>query len=320
MLSKLRRILKRNGLFGSLKYIINKLTGRTALIESVDTLYYFLEKCVDIKTFPKATGSLRDLQKCDAELLRLFHLVCQKNNLTYWLNYGTLLGAVRHGGFIPWDDDLDVSMPRADYDRALEILPAQLATYGIDVGEFSFKPLASFGFSIKHRLTGIWLDVFPVDEYYCADVQDVERLKKRVKKYQKFYRRKKLKKSKHQLLDKKNKFLAEFLRKTDQKTNPILCHNIEFLDPKLNINLASSVYPLGEVEFEGYRFVAPRDVDTVLSDKYGKNYMSFPKSGVEHHGDEAGKLKNWAAANNINMNVVLTELNNIVKAYEDANI
>ena len=55
------------------------------------------------------------------ELLRLFIDVCENNNLTYYALGGTLLGAVRHKGFIPWDDDIDLGMPRADYERFKQI-------------------------------------------------------------------------------------------------------------------------------------------------------------------------------------------------------
>ena len=51
------------------------------------------------------------------EILQEFHRVCTENNLTYWLEGGTLLGAIRHDGFIPWDDDVDVAMPKEDFDK-----------------------------------------------------------------------------------------------------------------------------------------------------------------------------------------------------------
>ena len=56
------------------------------------------------------------------EILDYFVSICEKNNLRYFLVYGTALGAYRHKGFIPWDDDLDVAMPRKDYQKFLEIM------------------------------------------------------------------------------------------------------------------------------------------------------------------------------------------------------
>lgn len=60
---------------------------------------------------------IADLQNIMLEILKFFIAVCEKNDLHYWLAGGTCLGALRHGGFIPWDDDLDVYMPRDDYER-----------------------------------------------------------------------------------------------------------------------------------------------------------------------------------------------------------
>ena len=64
--------------------------------------------------------SLREVQKIELELLLKFDSICQKNHMRYSLGGGSLLGAIRHKGFIPWDDDIDVMMPRPDYERFLQ--------------------------------------------------------------------------------------------------------------------------------------------------------------------------------------------------------
>ena len=64
--------------------------------------------------------TLAQIQERGLGMLRFVDDICRRENLTYWLSGGTLLGAVRHKGFIPWDDDVDVMMPRPDYERFLE--------------------------------------------------------------------------------------------------------------------------------------------------------------------------------------------------------
>ena len=69
---------------------------------------------------------MNDLQKVEFELLKVFIETCEKLNLNYFLVCGSALGAVRHGGFIPWDDDMDVGMYREDYNKFMELAPALL--------------------------------------------------------------------------------------------------------------------------------------------------------------------------------------------------
>lgn len=69
----------------------------------------------------KANTTLRKLQLIELDILDKFVQICEKHKLTYFLAYGTLLGAIRHQGFIPWDDDVDVGMPREDYEKFIGI-------------------------------------------------------------------------------------------------------------------------------------------------------------------------------------------------------
>ncbi|MGZ2368309.1 LicD family protein [Ancylomarina sp. YFZ004] len=78
-----------------------------------------------LKKFPDnrniGNTELEKAQNVLLRMLKIFHHICEENKLTYYLDSGTLLGSIRHRGFIPWDDDIDVAMPRADYNRLKEI-------------------------------------------------------------------------------------------------------------------------------------------------------------------------------------------------------
>jgi lipopolysaccharide cholinephosphotransferase len=75
---------------------------------------------------PQGETDLRSCQLVMLRILKIFDKVCREADLRYWLDSGTLLGAVRHGGFIPWDDDVDVKMPIEDYRRFLKLAPDAL--------------------------------------------------------------------------------------------------------------------------------------------------------------------------------------------------
>lgn len=71
-------------------------------------------------------GRLRQAQLKMLAMLEVLDKICQKHNIEYWLDAGTLLGAVRHQGFIPWDDDMDIAMPRESFEKFLRLAPAEL--------------------------------------------------------------------------------------------------------------------------------------------------------------------------------------------------
>lgn len=120
---------------------------------------------------------LKELQKVQIEILTLIDQICNENNLRYSLYAGTLLGAVRHEGFIPWDDDLDVCMPREDYDRFIEIWnknpqEGYLLQNKENTPRFtqSFSKIRKdhttflqYEFERDAYHTGIFVDIFPID-------------------------------------------------------------------------------------------------------------------------------------------------------------
>lgn len=106
--------------------------------------------------------------------LKVFHDFCEIHNLKYFLVGGTLLGAVRHKGFIPWDDDIDVSMPRDDYENLLRLkdeVPSGFKLSAFEHDQEYIYPFAKFCNSnliveesfYKPFKTGVWVDVFPLD-------------------------------------------------------------------------------------------------------------------------------------------------------------
>ncbi len=119
---------------------------------------------------------MNDLQKVQLDIFIAFKEVCEKHNLKYYLIGGTALGAVRHQGFIPWDDDLDVGMPRKDFNRLLELkdefkFPLFLQHYKTDRAyNFGFMKLRNSNttyvetFFVQHNINqGVWIDIFPID-------------------------------------------------------------------------------------------------------------------------------------------------------------
>lgn len=137
-----------------------------------------------VKTFKKEAKNLfvtvyKDdidkIHKIQLEILNDFISFCDCHNLTYYLTGGSALGAIRHKGFIPWDDDIDIVMPRSDYDQLRNIFPSQFnEKYSVEApmlentGSVQFMKIRKKGTILRGLMSigpdfGVFIDIFPLD-------------------------------------------------------------------------------------------------------------------------------------------------------------
>ena len=127
------------------------------------------------------TISNKDLRKAQLLMLKILkevHKICEENNIKYFLSDGTLIGAIRHQGFIPWDDDLDIGMLREDYEKFCKIAPQILSEnfilqnfqtdkgYGLQFGKVILKNtvwIEQVAKNTNRQWSGIYIDIFPYD-------------------------------------------------------------------------------------------------------------------------------------------------------------
>lgn len=243
------------------------------------------------------------------EMLKEFHDVCVKNNLKYFLTDGTLLGAVRHNGFIPWDDDIDVGMEREDYLKFLSIFSTNFDTKKYSCVSCKTEILYPNGHAqIKNNYTtqfttqdyenlklnkncGIFIDIFPFDKAISSN----EKSEKKIKKYKQLcfaYIHKDSTSRVKTIL--KHIYLSLFCN--NDKTCEKLIGNIECLAQVNNTNdeakligeisfmptLSETLFPIewfSDVElhkFEDYEFYIPTRFDKILTKQFG-NYLEYPK-------------------------------------------
>lgn len=177
---------KETGFLKTALFSLKKFSGIEEHDREIESLYYIVNHCIDITKIPPASGNLRKYQMCTLSLLKTFDAICKKQGWSYWLHAGTLLGAARHKGFIPWDDDIDVAMPRKDYNEALSKLHEICALYSSD--------LKSRGDIVMGKLQygNVFIDLFPCDEI-LSDSEDndeteaIRHAEQKVDKYAKFF-------------------------------------------------------------------------------------------------------------------------------------
>lgn len=241
------------------------------------------------------SNQLRACQLKQLGILEEIDRICKKHNIDYWLDGGTLLGAVRHGGFIPWDDDIDIAMAESDLERFVKVaqdeLNENLFLQTPKTEPESKEPIVKIRdlnslfieggdrFNADYQ-KGIYVDIFPFIDYPTTSKKWVKVINKGISKS-------------YSILHAQHYYslrsIAEFFFfGTKYYIYTALWHIADAIMPHgkymsnilINngygiVHRKDSIFPLSTIEFEGKTFPAPHDPDAYLKDLY-KDYMQIP--------------------------------------------
>ena len=233
-------------------------------------------------------SQLRKAQLRMLEMMKFVDAVCKKNNIPYWLDSGTLLGAVRHNGFIPWDDDVDIGMMREDIHRFIDAVEKEnhpnfiVQTKKNDphfmqdwpvVRDLQSEYIQSTVLHNIRKYKGLQLDIFPFEKgiiksfeflgntFACKKNEKIEKKQLRTAHFIDFFC--------DYFIFPFWRFLGLFCSRRKKLSLGYGC----FFSYSLNYE---TIFPLKPINFEGFSFSAPNNVDKYLSNCYGPTYMEIP--------------------------------------------
>lgn len=259
-----------------------KIAKREIAKERQENVFYQYKKDkIDITKVPPAQGLLRDIQLANLALLKELAYVCEKNNFKYILDAGTLLGAIRHKGFIPWDDDIDILMFREDYEKIVSAFKNTTRNSDIYAEYHRDKDTNSQYFiKIKHKKCPfLGVDIFPLDSY-----GEHLSLKEQLIATNKICKiLKHLKKEIDPNISNKEtktiltKTMKEKILLSSMNENGDFVYGVDFAHKLKNWFLDRDiVLPLRKIQFEDSKYTTVNKPKEFLKNIYG-DYMKYPK-------------------------------------------
>lgn len=262
--------------------------------------------------------SFRDAQLGAYEILKFLDAFCRKNNLTYFLMYGSLIGAVRDKGIIPWDDDIDIMMPRPDYDKLIQIcsteniLPFKLfensivSEYPHPISRMSDQRYKTNFANEKDYGIGLFVDIYPLDGV-GDDLKKAHKLIKKAyrnaslcfltsrKKFGRDNTKSKIRMAvkfpayiwanllgNHHYIKKSIKLCKEYSYEESKYVSGIAQPFRECNGENKNIYL-KEWFEVIETEFEGRKFCIPKGYDKILKMGYGDYMVPLPENQRDTH-------------------------------------
>ena len=250
--------------------------------------------------------TLDELKRIEFDILKHFDAFCKEHNIRYYLAYGTLLGAIRYKKFIPWDDDVDVLVPRDDYERLLEIYQdnEQYKMFAFEKdGKFHY-PFAKLcdlstrkfmpEFRSSDAIPGVEIDIFPLD-CWCSDYESAKKEARSIYREIAFLQASQLRESptkkglksmlwklvsvyaKIRTYKYFNKKIVKKSKANKQETPVFVGSKSWCIYGERGVVPAEAFADVAYVEFEGEMFPAPIGYDTYLTCLYGDYLPEPPK-------------------------------------------
>lgn len=251
-----------------------------------------------------------ELKRIQIEILDNVAAFCQRHNLRYYLAYGTLLGAVRHKGYIPWDDDIDIHMPRPDYEKFLELYNSDNSknravsheidnNYRVAFAKVYRKGTLVKEFHFKQDIFGVYIDIFPLDglkdekqAQQCGEIRRFMHVKNSIfTNSMTAMRKMRLALTKAILSPISLRSLQKKIKSIATQCSYDNCGRVYSSHSRL---AAREIFPrtifdsYKMVPFEGKEYRAPIDCDCYLKALYGK-YMELPpkEKQISTHNSQA---------------------------------